>query len=140
MNLWKVLTIIVLFQFVIVVISVIWLKDNQLHIKKSTATTKVNAPQGSTNLKEVSTQPINVQSVPDPVMAIENTAQATEPPSPQIDPNACIIQIDGHQYDISQFRKIHNGGDIFQCGTDMTDIFYNQHDSSYLLSLSPYQI
>ena len=45
---------------------------------------------------------------------------------------ACVVQISGKQYDVSQLRNTHSGGNIFQCGTDMTTIFFNQHNQSLL--------
>lgn len=39
----------------------------------------------------------------------------------------CIITIQGNKYDVTDFRKIHPGGDIFVCGSDMTETFVNQH-------------
>ena len=52
----------------------------------------------------------------------------------------CIIQIDGISYTITEFRKIHSGGDIFTCGSDMSQIFHNQHPQSFLNSLEQYRI
>lgn len=52
----------------------------------------------------------------------------------------CIITIDGGRYNVTQFRSIHSGGDIFQCGTDMTNIFYQQHNQSYLSRMAQYKI
>jgi hypothetical protein len=35
-----------------------------------------------------------------------------------------------NQYDVSEFRKVHKGGDIFECGTDMTTMYQQQHGSN----------
>ncbi len=46
----------------------------------------------------------------------------TPPPAP-----SCIITIDGRRYDVQTLRTTHPGGDVFQCNTDMSDIFHGQH-------------
>lgn len=70
------------------------------------------------------------------------TVSSTPKPTPTTDPLAgkCIIYISGTRYDVTDFRNIHSGGDIFQCGTDMTDIFRNQHPDSYLSRMDKYKI
>lgn len=52
----------------------------------------------------------------------------------------CLITVRGSQYDVTDFRNRHQGGDIFQCGTDMTDIFNSEHSSSYLRKMARYKI
>ena len=54
--------------------------------------------------------------------------------------NSCIITVDGVKYDITKYRYLHSGGDIFKCGTDMTNIFYNQHSNSFLKQILKYKI
>lgn len=63
-------------------------------------------------------------------------------PAPTTDPLAgkCIIFVGGVRYNVTEFRNSHGGGDIFQCGTDMTDIFKNNHPDSYLGKMSGYKI
>ena len=84
---------------------------------------KANAPVTTT---QTNTQNLVVDVVP------------TTPPV--VVDNRCIVTIDGGRYDVSQFRNLHSGGDIFQCGTDMSAIFHGQHDSSYLSRMSQYKI
>jgi len=88
-----------------------------------------------------STKPIVTTSVSKPSKApqpsdsvVVPTTIPTKPAVPTPD-NRCIIVIDGNQYDVSSFRNQHSGGDIFQCGTDMSQIFHGRHDNSYLNSL-----
>ena len=45
-------------------------------------------------------------------------------------PATCIITIDGQKYDVESLRNTHTGGDIFQCGTDMSAVFHKQHDDN----------
>lgn len=40
----------------------------------------------------------------------------------------CLIKVAGNEYDITPFRGLHPGGDIFKCGTDMSEVFKKQHD------------
>jgi cytochrome b involved in lipid metabolism len=40
----------------------------------------------------------------------------------------CIITIDGTKYNVTDYRYQHPGGDVFQCGTDMSVAFHNQHN------------
>ena len=61
---------------------------------------------------------------------------------PTVDPLAgkCIIVISGTRYDMTDFRNLHSGGDIFQCGSDMTAIFNDRHPASYLNRIARYKI
>lgn len=70
------------------------------------------------------------------------TPQLTTQPTPTVDVLAgkCLIYISGIRYDMTDFRKIHGGGDIFQCGTDMTAIFNDQHPASYIDRIAKYKI
>lgn len=74
----------------------------------------INAPQTiTTNIMTndaITTQPSNTKPVP---------AKAT-----------CIITIDGQKYDVQPLRDNHSGGDIFVCGTDMSDVFHGQHGNN----------
>ena len=54
--------------------------------------------------------------------------------------NRCIITIDGQKYDVTDFRNQHPGGDIFNCGTDMSAIFHGQHSNSTLRKMQRYLI
>lgn len=57
------------------------------------------------------------------------TDQVTQPNPSGNAPAAasCIITIDGSRYDVQPLRSTHPGGDIFQCGTDMSTVFHGQH-------------
>lgn len=63
----------------------------------------------------------------------------TDPPPPVAD-TRCIVTIDGGQYDVTDFQSMHKGGDIFACGTDVTSIFYSQHDAGILQKMQKYRI
>ncbi len=44
--------------------------------------------------------------------------------------SGCIVTIDGSRYDVESLRSTHPGGDIFECGTDMSAAFHAQHGAS----------
>jgi len=86
-----------------------------------------------------------------PTIAVPNTTPTQKPTvivsvtptiTPTVDPLAghCLVYVDGTRYDLTEFRDIHSGGNIFQCGTDMSDIFHGQHPSSFLAKISQYKI
>ena len=54
--------------------------------------------------------------------------------------NKCIITIDGINFDVTVYKKLHSGGDIFNCGTDMTQIFWQRHTQIYLNFMQKYKI
>lgn len=61
--------------------------------------------------------------------------------SPTASPDArCIITVDSASYDVTQFKLIHDGGDIFICGGDMTSEFYKQHESKTLGKMERYKL
>ncbi len=39
----------------------------------------------------------------------------------------CIITVQGNQYNVTEFKKKHPGGDIFKCGEDMSEAFQKKH-------------
>lgn len=55
------------------------------------------------------------------------------------DEERCIITVNGSKYDLTEFRKMHEGGDIFVCGTDMTARFRGEHGGDYA-RLEPYRV
>ncbi len=44
----------------------------------------------------------------------------------------CIVQIEGGYYDVTQLRTFHEGGDLFDCGKDVTRIYYYTHNKAFL--------
>lgn len=51
----------------------------------------------------------------------------------------CMITLFGGQYDITNLRKTHSGGDVFVCGADMTSVYQSRHGSN-LAIMSAYRI
>lgn len=66
------------------------------------------------------------------------TTQATS--TPTTNSTACIVTIQGTRYDVTQFRNMHPGGNIFACGTDMTQRFFSQHNNETLKQLEKYKV
>jgi hypothetical protein len=78
---------------------------------------------------------------PTPVPIATPTPTPTLAPSPIPTPsNRCIVQIDGVSYDVATLRVTHSGGDIFVCGTDMSQTFWSRHNSRILQKMQQYKI
>ena len=58
--------------------------------------------------------------------ATGNQGAPTDVPAPE----TCVITIDGQKYDVQSLRSTHTGGDIFQCGADMSAAFHRKHDDN----------
>lgn len=74
-----------------------------------------------------------------------SSPDATPAPDPISEPSPtpdsrCLVRVKGRVYDLTRFRNQHEGGDIFVCGTDMTDTFYSEHDDSILRDLEKYAL
>lgn len=54
--------------------------------------------------------------------------------------NRCIITLDGASYDVTDFRNLHSGGDVFTCGTDMSSIFWSRHGKSMFNRMQQYRL
>lgn len=90
-------------------------------------------------------------SSPMPITTPTPTAKTPTPtsvatPTPTIAPTltpkplGCVIQIDGISYEITSLRQTHSGGDVFQCGTDMSALFWKKHSSRILQIMQQYKI
>ncbi|MCK9368631.1 hypothetical protein M0R04_01500 [Candidatus Dojkabacteria bacterium] len=55
-------------------------------------------------------------------------------------PSSCIITVSGVKYDVTTYKNLHSGGNIFVCGTDMTTVFLSKHNSSYLTIMAKYKV
>ncbi len=51
----------------------------------------------------------------------------------------CIITLFGKQYDVTPLRSTHSGGDIFNCGTDMTASYQGKHGTD-MSRMQPYLV
>jgi cytochrome b involved in lipid metabolism len=61
----------------------------------------------------------------------ENADQETVSENAEDENEKCLITIQDQLYDVQSLRSIHPGGDIYNCGTDMTQMFLGQHGSDF---------
>lgn len=123
--------------------------------KPSVIMTQVSPTKAPVRLADVAT-PAPVVDTPAPIVAetpapIQSgsapaPAPSVPPPTPPPAPiqsgpaDRCIITISGGSYDVTDYRNIHSGGDVFSCGTDMTASFLNRHPASFLQKMSQYRV
>ena len=96
-------------------------------------------------IRSVSPSPSPFPSVTSEVSVAPTSSQVSATPTftPTASPtpdSRCIISINGVSYDVTQFRFIHDGGDIFTCGKDMTSVFFGQHDTQTLQKMEKYRL
>ncbi len=53
--------------------------------------------------------------------------------------NVCIITVSGNTYDVTNFKDKHEGGDVFRCGEDMTEVFKKAH-GGYLKMIEKFKV
>jgi len=64
-------------------------------------------------------------------------------PSNSNSSSSCIVTIFGSQYNVTSLKSTHSGGDVFNCGTDMSSQYETQHGTnlnrmkSYLITSGP---
>ena len=58
-------------------------------------------------------------------------AVSTVTPTPAMevieDTQRCVITLMGKKYDVTEFRELHKGGNLFVCGTDMSEKYIGKH-------------
>jgi len=91
------------------------------------------APTPSPTATPPTTQKSSI--VPDPTA----TPTPTPTPSPK-QVSGCIVVIDGVSYNVEPLRSTHSGGDIFECGSDMSAIFWREHNNRILQKMQKYKI
>lgn len=121
---------------------------------KAAETVEANADQESPKAEvesgqnSVSTIPTRPAATPTPkttpsILAARTTLQTTISPTPTPKPNTtslgCIITLFGKQYDVSPLQTTHTGGNIFNCGTDMTAVYQGQHGTD-VTRMQPYLV
>lgn len=90
--------------------------------------------------RENSSTPIPILATPTPIVVIKKTVAQPSQTQPPAQNNRCIVIIDGVSYDLTNFVNIHSGGNIFNCGTDMSQTFWSQHSQKQLNQLQQYRI
>lgn len=126
-------------------------KAQEVSTSKPIQGPKLNSIQAQENPNSAPT----ITSIPTTAPQTPPTQPPTTPPRPTTPPlpppptntppppppsNRCIIMIQGAKYDVTDFRSIHSGGDIFQCGTDMTQVFFSQHNQNTLNLMQKYRV
>lgn len=84
--------------------------------------------------------PAATTSTPTPTPGATVSPTATPAPTPAPTPSGCIVVVDGVSYDVSTLRFTHSGGDVFICGTDMSQVFWSQHNQRIWNKLQKYRI
>lgn len=72
----------------------------------------------------------NIVTTPQPVQNITPTSTPNNVVDNTPNSSRCIITIDGQKYDVTEFLKIHSGGDVFKCGADMTADYQSRHGTN----------
>lgn len=127
----KIIALTLLNFFLILIFVYIYNKLSQLETKILTTSKIISEKEN----KKISISPTRTIVFNSPV-----EQNAPEPATSPVDLSKCIIRIDSQQYNVTELRETHSGGDVFKCGTDMTSAFYSRHDASYLLMMEQYKI
>ena len=94
-----------------------------------------NAPVTAKTVTTTQNQTQPTQPVTQPA---QQPAQQPAPPAPV--PSGCIITLDGASYNVTNLQKTHSGGDIFNCGSDMSATFWGKHGQSIFSKMQQYRI
>lgn len=102
----------------------------------------------SNNVPDNTVQPVPVTAITDvttttttPVNDVTTQTPAIQPPQNTANSNstsqatpstACVVTISGKQYDVTKLKRTHSGGNVFTCGTDMTNSYFSMHSQSML--------
>ena len=79
-------------------------------------------------------------SSPMPTKILITTPKPTSVVTPNPLAGRCIVVVDSVRYDVTDFRNLHSGGDIFTCGADLSQLFHNQHSQRFLGVMARYKI
>lgn len=96
-------------------------------------------PQNKTAPTQSPSTPTTSTSASNPPTSSTPVPQAPQPTSTPRS-TGCIVSIDGVSYDVTNFRKMHGGGDIFSCGGDMSASFWSAHGQSTLQKMQKYRL
>lgn len=76
-----------------------------------------------------------VTKAPTPTPTKVVTATPTKAVTPVQTTAVCWVIVDGKKYDVTDFRNQHSGGDIFKCGTDMSEEYHGRHGPREILQM-----
>lgn len=65
---------------------------------------------------------------PTPQILTPTPSQVKSEPMAQ---GRCFITLNSKRYDVTDFKNEHEGGNVFVCGTDMTDQFKDEHKNDF---------
>jgi hypothetical protein len=91
----------------------------------------------------VTATPISLTFQPSTQQVLSNATVAATQPSATSRPvasNLCTIVIDNVTYDVTNFRNSHSGGNVFNCGTDMSSVFWGRHNAAILSKMQQFRI
>lgn len=96
--------------------------------------TNDSTPSDDTN-KTTTTPTGSIKSTGTPAAKKLGTSALTVVPSITTTPSVknttgCIITLFGQQYNVSTLQQTHSGGNIFNCGTDMSSTYQGKHGSN----------
>ena len=67
---------------------------------------------------------------PPPISNIPPSNQNQNIPTQIPNADRCIITVFGNEYDVTDLQDTHSGGNVFNCGTDMTSVFQSRHGNN----------
>jgi hypothetical protein len=92
----------------------------------------------TTNNKVAST--VTAQNPTQPNQPVTQPATPQQPAPAAPVPSGCIITLDGGSYNVTSLQKSHSGGDIFNCGSDMSATFWGKHGQGIFSKMQQYRI
>jgi cytochrome b involved in lipid metabolism len=130
---YKKITTLVLLQMVLIILVILILP----------AKLNLNSEKSLNKNSIVTTEPttVSLTSTISDSPELKPTPSEAQKILPSTTPDSrCIIIIDGKKYDVTLYRNQHSGGDIFNCGTDMSNIFHGKHGQRYLQMMQQYAL
>ena len=97
---------------------------------KKNPPTKTNVPAVPIKQTPTKNPPVVTDNNPPPVSNVPPSNQNQNIPMQNTNAGRCIITVFGQQYDVTDLQYTHSGGDVFDCGTDMTSVFQSQHGNN----------
>lgn len=78
-------------------------------------------------------------SSPTPKPSVLNNVSSPTSTFQPASSTGCIITLFGKQYDVTSLQSTHSGGNVFNCGTDMTTVYQSRHGSN-VSQMAPYLV
>ncbi len=87
----------------------------------------------STSVPKINNNVDVSQNLPEPTVTKPVVSTIKILPKATSSADQCIVAISGQKYNVTALQTSHSGGDIFDCGTDMTKAYTKKHGSSLSL-------